>query len=50
MTPELHAEITRRWSTFLKQYGYAKEEDGNRKPAAGSEKPVPASRPAAVGG
>ena len=22
MTPELHAEITRRWSVFLKQYGY----------------------------
>jgi omega-hydroxy-beta-dihydromenaquinone-9 sulfotransferase len=25
MTPELHDEITRRWGTFLKQYGYAEE-------------------------
>ena len=26
MTPELRAEITRRWATFIQQYGYAEEE------------------------
>ena len=25
MTPELHAEITRRWGAFLKQYGYGEK-------------------------
>ncbi len=25
MTPELHAEITRRWSRYIEQYGYASE-------------------------
>lgn len=32
MTPELHDEITRRWSTFLKQYGYAAKEAECRPP------------------
>jgi len=43
MTPELHAEITRRWTTFIEQYGYAKEA-GSRQPAAGSEKSAVGSR------
>jgi omega-hydroxy-beta-dihydromenaquinone-9 sulfotransferase len=49
MTPELHAEITRRWGTFLKQYGYAKEADGSRKAAVASTKSAAADRQAAVG-
>ncbi len=36
MTPELHAEITRRWSAFIEQYGYAKEEVGSGQSAVGS--------------
>ena len=28
MPPELHAEITRRWSKYIEQYGYATEAAG----------------------
>ena len=38
MTPELHAEITRRWTAFIEQYGYAKEQVGSGQSAVGSEK------------
>jgi omega-hydroxy-beta-dihydromenaquinone-9 sulfotransferase len=41
MTPELHAEITRRWEAFIKRYGYAKESAGSRQSAI-------SSRPSAV--
>ena len=40
MTPELRAEITRRWTTFIEQYGYAKEQTGIRQPAASDKSPV----------
>lgn len=43
MTPELQAEITRRWATYIEQYGYAKEEPGVR-PAARNEKSAVGSR------
>ena len=36
MTPELRDEITRRWCTFFKQYGYAEKEVGSRQSAVGS--------------
>jgi len=56
MTPELHAEITRRWTTFIEQYGYAKEEVGSRQQtvgsgqsAVGSEKTAAGIRTASVG-
>jgi len=48
MTPELHAEITRRWTTFIEQYGYAKEA-GSRQPAANGEKSAVGNRQPAVG-
>jgi hypothetical protein len=35
MTPEMRAEITRRWSAFIKKYGYAKEEVGSGQAAVG---------------
>jgi hypothetical protein len=35
MTPEMRAEITRRWSKFIKKYGYAKEEVGSGHAAVG---------------
>jgi omega-hydroxy-beta-dihydromenaquinone-9 sulfotransferase len=37
MTPQLHAEITRRWSEYIERYGYAKEQAPNQ-PSAGNEK------------
>jgi hypothetical protein len=40
MTPELHAEITRRWTTFIEQYGYATEQTVIRQPAASENSPV----------
>ena len=43
MTPEMRAEISRRWATFIRQYGYAKEEAGSRQSAAGSGKATVAS-------
>jgi hypothetical protein len=30
MTPELHAEITRRWSKYIEQYGYATDAVGTK--------------------
>ena len=41
MTPELHAEITRRWAAFIEQYGYAKEAVGSGQSAvAGGQSAV----------
>ena len=36
MTPELQAEITRRWATFIERYGYAKGAAGGGQPAGGN--------------
>lgn len=47
MTPELQAEITRRWSNYIERYGYAKErEQVPNRPAASekTEKPAVAAR------
>jgi omega-hydroxy-beta-dihydromenaquinone-9 sulfotransferase len=44
MTPELHAEITRRWTKFIEQYGYGKEHGGTRPSSASSEKPAVGAR------
>ena len=44
MPPELRAEISRRWATFIRQYGYSKEQAGSRQPAVGSEKDDARSR------
>ena len=41
ITPEIRAEITRRWGKYLKDYGYAAEEVGSGQPAVDS-------RPSAV--
>ena len=46
MSPELHAEITRRWSKYIEDYGYA-EQPAARKPSADGP-PAPASRPSVV--
>lgn len=41
MTPELHAQITQRWATFIEQYGYA----GEPSPKAQPEKSESSGRP-----
>ncbi len=45
MTPELHAEITRRWTAYIERYGYAKEQTPARPPADSEriEKPAVAA-------
>ena len=40
ITPEMRAEIGRRWDRYIRRYGYAKEEAANGQPAVGSEKPA----------
>jgi omega-hydroxy-beta-dihydromenaquinone-9 sulfotransferase len=50
MTPELRAEITRRWGTFIKQYGYApKEAAAGQLPVGAPQAPL-GGRQAAVAG
>ena len=47
MPPELHAEITRRWSKYIEDYGYA-EEPPARPRAAPDGAPAPARRSSVV--
>ena len=49
MTPELHAEITRRWAAFIERYGYAKEEVGGGQSAVGSGQPAGGNGQSAIG-
>jgi omega-hydroxy-beta-dihydromenaquinone-9 sulfotransferase len=48
MTPELRAEITRRWGTFIKQYGYAAKEAAAGQLSVGAPQAALGGRQAAV--
>jgi hypothetical protein len=48
MPPEVHAEITRRWSKYIEDYGYAGESPTRNLLVAADGPPAPASRPSVV--
>ena len=48
MSPELHAEITRRWSKYIADYGYAEAPPARKPAAAADSPPAPAARPSVV--